>query len=141
MEGQGDHRCKRMEGHAIVRVRPVTGNASKQAHEISTTSQRPSFAFQVDTAVDLASSLPLSALQASLDLPEDNDSWLEVSPDELDGMMMRASGRNLAPTGDSTLKEPAEPGEEHGQALQDLAKKVEQFVGGQGDVEGARFEE
>ena len=65
-----------------------------------------------------------------------------VAPDELDGMMMRASGRNPSAVSDQGgEKLPAELGEEHGQALQDLARKVEQFVGGQGDVEGARFAE
>lgn len=32
-------------------------------------------------------------------------------------------------------------GDERGQALSDLAKKVESFVGGKGDMEGARFAE
>jgi len=57
-------------------------------------------------------------------------------------MMARTSGRNGPPAnGTSEEKQPAELGHEQGEALQDLAKKVEQFVGGQGDVEGARFEE
>lgn len=101
------------------------------------TAQRPSFAYQVDKAVSTASILPLSSLETDPSAPEDSDSWLEVSPDELDGMMLSASG-----TGPPQGKEPkVELGDEHGQALQNLAKKVEDFVGGQGDVEGARFEE
>lgn len=96
----------------------------------------------MDNAVASASSASLSALQASPSSAEDSDSWLEVSPDELDGMMMRASGRDGSTAkGDDQDRKPAELGEEHGEALQDLAKKVEQFVGGQGDEEGARFEE
>ncbi len=56
--------------------------------------------------------------------------------------MMKASGRSAsASKGDAEEGKPIELGEEHGQALQDLAQKVERFVGGQGDIEGARFEE
>lgn len=74
-------------------------------------------------------------MQASTDAPEDSDSWLEVSPDELDGMMQRASGQ----TGGAASAEKVQLANEDGQALGDLAKKVEEFVGGQGDMEGARF--
>lgn len=80
---------------------------------------------------------------------EDSEAWLEVSPDELDGMMMRASGQDKASAKKSSAEsgkdgekvEKAEPTEEHGRALQDLAKKVQAFVGGEGDLQGARFEE
>ena len=126
MEGKGERRSRRLEVHQISRVSPD----KFAVLTVSTTSQRPSFAYQVDTAIAASISLP------QLVAAEDSDSWLEVSPDELDGMMMRASGRE---TGDTARK--VELGEEHGQALQDLAKKVEQFVGGEGDIQGARFEE
>lgn len=66
-----------------------------------------------------------------------------MDPDELDGMMQRISGQGAkAPqVTDSGSAPQVELGEEHGQALQDLAKKVKEFVGGQGDVEGATFAE
>ncbi|KAK8845462.1 hypothetical protein IAR55_006175 [Kwoniella newhampshirensis] len=103
-------------------------------------SQRPSFAFLVDSAVESASDLLLESLAVDPSAAEDSESWLEVSPDELDGMMMRASGRNPAQIqGKEKAEKKVELGEEHGQALQDLAKKVEEFVGGQGDMQGARF--
>lgn len=35
----------------------------------------------------------------------------------------------------------AATGDERGEALSELAKKVEDFVGGQGDIDGARFAE
>lgn len=73
---------------------------------------------------------------------EDSDSWLEVSPDELDGMMMRASGRTANDASEKAAQDQkVEIGDEHGLALQDLAKKVQEFVGGEGDVQGARFAE
>ncbi|WWC66704.1 uncharacterized protein I206_100608 [Kwoniella pini CBS 10737] len=105
-----------------------------------TAAQRPSFAYLVDTAISSSSDDPAEALTVDKAYLEDSESWLEVSPDELDGMMMRASGR----AGSSVIpgeNEKIEIGEEHGQALQDLAKKVENFVGGQGDMTGARFED
>ncbi|WWC58275.1 uncharacterized protein I303_100813 [Kwoniella dejecticola CBS 10117] len=104
-----------------------------------TAAQRPAFAHLVDAAISL-SDTPIEALSVDPTYPEDSESWLEVSPDELDGMMMRASGR-AGPSVVPGEDEKAELGEEHGQALQDLAKKVEDFVGGQGDLTGARFED
>lgn len=94
----------------------------------STTQQRPSFAYLVDSAV---TSIPADALPAASG--EDSDKWLEVDPDELDAMMKRASGGGV--TGNVEL------GEEHGQALKNLAGQLEAFVGGQGDLDGARFAE
>jgi len=107
----------------------------------STVAQRPSFAHQVDTAISSSSLLPPSSPETFTDLPEDDDSWLEVSPDELDGMMQRATGRSTEGKETKVGSKKAELGEEHGKALGDLAKKVEAFVGGEGDLEGARFEE
>jgi hypothetical protein len=91
-------------------------------------------------------SIDPSMLGAKPDDVEDSESWLEVSPDELDGMMMRASGQDKKKTMSTEAKEgrdqeAAEPTEEHGRALQELAKKVQTFVGGEGDLQGARFEE
>ncbi|WWC85946.1 uncharacterized protein L201_000816 [Kwoniella dendrophila CBS 6074] len=105
-----------------------------------TAAQRPSFAYLVDSAVSSVNDDSIEDLTVDPAYPEDSESWLEVSPDELDGMMMRASGRS-GPSVIPGENEKAELSEEHGQALQDLAKKVESFVGGQGDLTGARFED
>lgn len=49
-------------------------------------------------------------------------------------MLMRAAGgKKPDPAA------PAEVGEEDGRALKDLASKVQEFVGGQGDLQGAQF--
>lgn len=82
-----------------------------------------------------SASTDITTLQVSADTTEDSDSWLEVSPDELDGMMQRASGQ----MGGAESAEKVQLANEDGQALGDLAKKVEEFIGGQGDMEGARF--
>lgn len=73
----------------------------------------------------------------SKESPEDSDKWLEISPDELDTLMTRASGAQAAASGESAPK----LDDEQGKALADLASKVQQFVGGQGDMTGARFAE
>lgn len=102
----------------------------------STSSHRPSFAAQVDQAVAATSFRAIGSLNAGENAAEDSDSWLEVSPEELDEMLKRSSGRS-----EGIPVEKQEIGPEEGQALGDLAKKVEAFVGGEGDMEGARFDE
>lgn len=113
----------------------VCGQADHSSKE-----QRPAFAYLVDSALSIASA-DASSLTAGANDKEDSEAWLEVSPDELDGMMMRASGQDAEKGAKAGAKGQAEPTEEHGQALQDLAKKVQTFVGGEGDLQGARFEE
>lgn len=51
----------------------------------------------------------------------------------------RSGGPPTADQGET--KDDARVDDERGQALSDLAKKVEHFVGGKGDLEGARFAE
>ncbi|WWD09089.1 hypothetical protein V865_007209 [Kwoniella europaea PYCC6329] len=129
-----------LEGSEKWRMREKEAKKGYQSIKSSDiASQRPSFAYLVDSAISSASDLSPEALQVDPSYQEDSESWLEVSPDELDGMMMRASGRTAIP-GEGTDGK-VDLGEEHGQALQDLAKKVEDFVGGQGDLTGARFED
>lgn len=78
----------------------------------------------------------MGSLAAGPNAPEDSDEWLEVDPDELDAMLLRSAGGRQATAGG-----PMQMTEEHGKALQDLAAKVQDFVGGEGDMEGARFAE
>jgi hypothetical protein len=75
------------------------------------------------------------------DLEEDSDSWLVVDPDELDGMLQAASGGLPRATTSKADTEEGELGDEHAQVLSDLASKINNFVEGKGDLEGARFEE
>ena len=82
-----------------------------------------------------ACTLDASEIQISPDAPEDSESWLEVDPQELDAMLAKTSGRPAQRDPDGDLEVDGEDGE----ALQDLARKVEDFVGGQGDLQGARF--
>jgi hypothetical protein len=98
-----------------------------------------------DSTINEVSHADVSTLEIRPSDTEDSDSWLEVSPDELDGLMMKVSGQapksNAEQAGDHQGQRQAELGEEHGKALGDLAKKVQEFVGGEGDIQGARFAE
>ncbi|WVQ80382.1 hypothetical protein IAT38_002487 [Cryptococcus sp. DSM 104549] len=129
-EMEGSQKWKEREGEA------KRGYIAVKAAD--TAAQRPSFAYLVDSAI-ASSTLTPEQLAAPPDAQEDPEDWLEISPDELDDMMLRASGRGAASAQGGGEEGKRELGEEDGQALQDLAKKVEEFVGGQGDLEGARF--
>jgi hypothetical protein len=57
-------------------------------------------------------------------------------------MLAARTGRSSGQAADDTAIDPeVAEGDERGQALSDLARKVESFVGGKGDVDGARFAE
>ena len=108
----------------------------------SSAPERPAFAFQVDQAIS-NSTASTSDLEAGPSYKEDDESWLEVSPDDVDALLAERSGRSTGmETGETgpTVEEMTE-GDERGQALSDLAKKVESFVGGKGNVDGATFAE
>ena len=79
-------------------------------------------------------------MEAGPSYQEDDDSWLEVSPDDVDALLAERSGRP-SQRGDEPQVEEVGEGAERGQALSELAKKVESFVGGKGDMEGATFAE
>ena len=81
---------------------------------------------------------------------EDPDDWLNVDADDFDAMLEKAAGgahkgkgKEKATTMDVDDTETDEDRLAKAQAekLRDLAKKVEEFVEGEGDVEGARFAE
>ncbi|ORX34672.1 SGT1 protein-domain-containing protein [Kockovaella imperatae] len=100
--------------------------AQKGWNEAQSEDSRKSFASQVDEAIKAA---PESFSSSSM--AEDSASWLEISPSELEGMMARSSG--------AVLNEKPEHAGEDAKALGDLAQKVQEFVGGEGDMQGAMF--
>ncbi|CAE6459920.1 unnamed protein product [Rhizoctonia solani] len=95
---------------------------------------RPSFAAQVEEAVKLSSEHPSSSSDE-----EDSTEWLQIDESTFDGMLKQKFSRKDA-------EQPGEDDEdqytqEQAAKLQELAKKVEGFVGGKGDLEGAQFED
>lgn len=85
--------------------------------------------------------------------PEDSEEWLNVKAEDFDDMLNQKFGKSTQDTNKSSMmsvdgsadKDIAEQ-EEHlakvqTSRLQDLAKKVEDFVEGEGDLSGAVFPE
>lgn len=85
--------------------------------------------------------------------PEESEEWLNVKAEDFDDMLNQKFGKSTQDTNKSSMmsvdgsadKDIAEQ-EEHltkvqTSRLQDLAKKVEDFVEGEGDLSGAVFPE
>lgn len=90
--------------------------------------------------------LDMSELAPTDTYQEDSESWLEISPDELDGLLSRSGQTAAHPSAvnrDAANDEAGKDDDADAQAktLSNLAKKVGAFVEGQGDLDGARFEE
>ncbi|THH18092.1 hypothetical protein EW146_g2832 [Bondarzewia mesenterica] len=109
---------------------------------------RPSFASLVTAAILKASP---EATQPSQGL-EDSDDWLNVDAQDFDRMLEKrlgvyksgAQAKSDAMDVDHPEVEQTEEdriAKEQASKLQDLAKKVENFLGGKGDIEGAKFED
>ena len=108
--------------------------------------ERTSFAQAVDDALAQTSSLNTDELAASSESQDDSEAWLEVSPDELDGMLSQAEAGQEARPPVVEHVEGRQGGEEaeateQAKVLTDLAKKVNQFVEAKGGMTGATFDE
>lgn len=110
----------------------------------SSGASRPSFASQVNAAIARADDLG-----PSLDV-EDDDDWLTVSAEDFDSAWQEKMRLNDAPSTSREKNVDHSPQSENGEdgvtkaqvaKLRDLAGKVDAFVTGDGDIEGAMFEE
>lgn len=105
---------------------------------------RESFSTAANVAISQAQE---SALYVRGD--EDDDAWLDLDAENFDEMLAKTVGRAPGDVvmdvddDDETDPTKAEDRKANEQAtrLKDLASKVEQFVEGEGDLGGARFEE
>ncbi|KAG6866852.1 hypothetical protein C0991_008788 [Blastosporella zonata] len=105
---------------------------------------RPSFASQVKAALSDTSKTTLIPQNE-----EDPDNWLNIDSEDFEAMLEQSKGNrsNVHPDAmdvdASEGKEAAEERMASAQAtkLKEFAAKVENFVEGEGDLEGARFEE
>ena len=88
-------------------------------------------------------------LEPSQDV-EDADDWLTVSAEDFDSVLQEKMGLNVIPKTGHGMDVDHSPRSEDGEGdiskaqvtkLRDLAHKVDAFVSGKGDVEGAMFEE
>ncbi|KAL4243144.1 Ecd family protein [Abortiporus biennis] len=100
---------------------------------------RSSFSSDVDAAALKAGLYPISVNK------EDPDDWLNVDAEHLESMLERAMGSQDTSTGapvvemQDTIDEDV-IAKEQATKLQRLAKKVEEFIEGEGDLEGALFQ-
>jgi hypothetical protein len=110
----------------------------------SSSASRPSFSSQVNLAISQISTLPYVPDQ------EDGDEWLNIDAQDFDEILEKTMGSSKAEaqrqTNSMDVDEPKAEAEDRlasAQAakLKELATKVEQFVEGDADIEGARFEE
>ena len=88
-------------------------------------------------------------LEPSQDVDDDDD-WLTVSAENFDGVLQEKMCLNDAPSTSHEMDVDHAPDSENGEdnitksqvaKLRDLASKVDAFVAGEGDVEGAMFDE
>jgi hypothetical protein len=88
-------------------------------------------------------------LEPSQDV-EDDDDWLIVSAENFDSVLQEKMRFNDAPSTSRDMDVDHSPDSGNGEdgmtkaqvaKLRDLASKVDAFVSGEGDVEGATFEE
>ncbi|KIJ68680.1 hypothetical protein HYDPIDRAFT_173344 [Hydnomerulius pinastri MD-312] len=108
---------------------------------------RPSFAAQFNAALSRA---PETLPDGDPTQTEDSDEWMSIDAANFDEVLERAMHGDSANKNAMDVDAPGE-GEDGGEEnrvakeqtekLRDLAAKVEKFVEGKGDVEGARFED
>lgn len=100
---------------------------------------RPSFAALFNSALSTAPEY----LTEMPDETEDSDDWMNVDAAGFDDMLERTRSQPQSQAMDVDAGDEAEErvAKEQASKLQDLAAKVQNFVEGEGDVEGARFED
>lgn len=102
---------------------------------------RQSFSSAVNAAITRARSQDASIVS----IEEDSDDWLSVNADALDGVLENAlkgsDASQNADGGGMNVDEEGDMASQQAAQLKGLAEKVEKFVSGQGDLEGARFDE
>jgi hypothetical protein len=124
-------------------VEPCSWYSPADRHLTRRIEDRTSFAQAVDDALAESSTTDVIDLATPDEFQEDSEAWLEVSPDELDGMLSQAEAGQEAKVSRSTVGIDGEDAEANEQAkvLGDLAKKVNSFVEAKGGMTGATFDE
>ncbi|KAF8759134.1 SGT1 protein [Rhizoctonia solani] len=125
---------KELAGSQLYKEREQVAADKYVEFRSNTDVSRPSFAAHVEDAIKLSSEHPLSSSQE-----EDSIEWLQIDESTFDGMLKQKFDRKDARGryGDDE----DQYAQDQAAKLQELAKKVEGFVEGKGDLEGARFED
>ena len=73
---------------------------------------------------------------------EEPDSWLDVDAENFDGMLQNMTAKRPNGTEAMNVDQKEEQlAQDQASKLKSLAQKIEEFVEGDGDLEGARFDE
>ncbi|CAE6433483.1 unnamed protein product [Rhizoctonia solani] len=125
--------AKELAGSQLYKEREQVAADKYVEFRTNTDVSRPSFAAQVEEAAQLSSKHPLSSSE------EDSIEWLQIDESTFDGMLKQKFNRKDA--GGRGEDDEDQHAQEQATKLQELAKRVEGFVEGKGDLEGARFED
>ena len=96
---------------------------------------RPSFASKMNIALKAAGDIDFSRCPE-----EESDNWLDIDAENFDSMLQNMGPERSGGAMDVDQKE-EKLAQDQASKLKSLAQKVEKFVEGEGDLEGARFEE
>ena len=114
----------------------------KCAYSSHSDASRPSFALEVNLAISQTKDDAVVSTRA-----EDSDSWLDIDTTTLDTMLEQTVKVKQPPPSEAMPVDPPDEKTEDDVTrqqtakLQEMARKVEAFVEGKGDLEGARFDE
>jgi hypothetical protein len=89
--------------------------------------------------VEAALQAPSESVVPTENMEEDSADWLNIDETTFDSMLEQRFNRKNGKQSDQDAEDKL--AQEQAARLQELAKKVEGFVEGKGDLEGARFEE
>jgi len=94
---------------------------------------RSSFASEVDAVMSIAGGVFVCTKD------EDSDAWLNIDASDFDAMLEKNLSQAPSKPDEASGTEEDRVEKEQVSRLHNLAMKVEEFVEGQGDIEGARF--
>ena len=98
---------------------------------------RPSFASKTNAALKAADNIDSSKCPE-----EEPDNWLDIDAENFDSMLQDIAPGQSDGTGAMDVDQKEERlAQDQASKLKSLARKVEEFVEGEGDLEGARLEE
>ena len=98
---------------------------------------RPSFASKANAALKAAGDIDFSRCPE-----EEPDNWLDIDAENFDSMLQDMTpGRPDGTEAMDVDQKEEQLAQDQASKLKSLARKVEEFVEGEGDLEGARLEE
>lgn len=108
-----------------------------QFHPLSSDVTRPSFASKMNAALKAAGDIDFSTC-----IEAEPDDWLDIDADNFDSLLRNMThGQSTVVDAMNVDQKEERLAQEQASKLKSLAQKVEEFVEGEGDLDGALFEE